>query len=154
MARKVCAVVALVVALGTVGSAQSPAVDLAGAYRVDGTNADGTTYRATVTIAANGEIALQQLQRENANFDLVLMDCEMPLLDGYSAAQRYREYERQRHLPHLPIIALTAHVLQEHQTRTQQAGMDDHIGKPLEFTTLKEKLLERLAPDRKVVSRT
>ena len=106
------------------------------------------------TIAANGEIALQQLQRENANFDLVLMDCEMPLLDGYSAAQRYREYERQRHLPHLPIIALTAHVLQEHQTRTQQAGMDDHIGKPLEFTTLKEKLLERLAPDRKVVSRT
>lgn len=105
------------------------------------------------TIAANGEIALQQLQRENASFDLVLMDCEMPLLDGYATAQRYREYERQRHLPRLPIIALTAHVLQEHQIRTQQAGMDDHIGKPLEFTTLKEKLLERLAPDHKTVAR-
>ncbi|HVK98734.1 MAG TPA: 7TM diverse intracellular signaling domain-containing protein [Dongiaceae bacterium] len=97
------------------------------------------------TIAANGDIALQHLQREGATFDLVLMDCEMPLVDGYTTAKRYREYEKQHHLPRLPIIALTAHVLQEHQAQTQQAGMDDHIGKPLEFNTLKEKLLQYLA---------
>ncbi len=97
------------------------------------------------TLATNGEIALQKLQDDSAQFDLVLMDCEMPLLDGYTTAQRFREFERQHHLPHTPIIALTAHVLQEHQVKTQQAGMDDHIGKPLEFNTLKEKLVQYLA---------
>ena len=99
------------------------------------------------TLANNGVQALQYLRENPAAFDLVLMDCEMPELDGYNTAIQYRIYEQQTQRPHLPILALTAHVLQEHQTRALQAGMDGHLAKPLEFDVLKEKLLHLLLPD-------
>jgi len=97
------------------------------------------------TLANNGVEALGLLQQQPLVFDLVLMDCEMPDLDGYSTARQYRAFEQSIQRPHLPIIALTAHVLQEHQAKALEAGMDDHIGKPLEFDTLKEKLVNILA---------
>jgi signal transduction histidine kinase/CheY-like chemotaxis protein len=102
------------------------------------------------TLAGNGVEALQHLRENAARFDLVLMDCEMPDLDGYSATTQYRAFEKQAQLPRLPIIALTAHVLQEHQARALQAGMDGHLAKPLEFDVLKEKLLNLLLPDARV----
>lgn len=98
------------------------------------------------TLAGNGAEALQLLRENAARFDLVLMDCEMPDLDGYSATIQFRAFEQQARLPRLPIIALTAHVLQEHQARALQAGMDGHLAKPLEFDVLKEKLLNLLLP--------
>lgn len=98
------------------------------------------------TLAGNGREALDLLTAPGADYDLVLMDCEMPELDGYGAAREYREASLRQGKARIPVIALTAHVLQEHQQQALQAGMDDHIGKPLEFDTLKQKLLQWLAP--------
>ena len=85
-------------------------------------------------IAENGQVALELLQKNS--YDLVLMDCEMPVMDGFSAAQKQREYEVQHGLPAIPIIALSAHVLEEHQARAIRSGMNDHLAKPIEFTQL------------------
>src|SRR5690606_21990532 len=98
------------------------------------------------TLAGNGREALDLLTAPGADYDLVLMDCEMPELDGYCAAREFRDAALRQGKPRIPVIALTAHVLQEHQQQALQAGMDDHIGKPLEFDTLKQKLLQWLDP--------
>jgi PAS domain S-box-containing protein len=81
----------------------------------------------TVQHAGNGLEALEILQREN--FDLVLMDVQMPVMDGYEATRRIRQREA-REGGHLPIIAMTASAMQEDRDRCMQAGMDDYISKP------------------------
>ncbi|GLJ41537.1 hypothetical protein SUGI_0859670 [Cryptomeria japonica] len=63
-------------------------------------------------------------------FDILLMDCEMPIMDGYEATRRIREEEK-RYGFHIPIIALTAHAMAEEARRCIQAGMDFHLPKPL-----------------------
>jgi CheY-like chemotaxis protein/HPt (histidine-containing phosphotransfer) domain-containing protein len=80
----------------------------------------------TVETAPNGAEALERLRRES--FDLVLMDCEMPVMDGFSATREWRRNE----LPgrRLPVIALTADVTPEGREASLAAGMDDHLGKP------------------------
>ncbi len=88
----------------------------------------------------NGEEALQALQRQR--YDLVLMDCEMPVLDGFAATQRWRAEEQARGLPRTPIVALSAHILASHRAQAQQAGMDEHLTKPVELTQLRD-LIER-----------
>ena len=95
-------------------------------------------------IAANGKIALALLTAEHSRYDLVLMDCEMPVMDGYSATIALRQLEQEKQLPPLPVIALTAHVMPEHQRKALASGMNDYMAKPLEFNTLKEKLLSFL----------
>ena len=90
--------------------------------------------------ADNGQTALDLLRDHHTRFDLVLMDCEMPVLDGYAAARALRDHEREQQLTPLLVIALSAHVLPEHQTRARDCGMDDHLAKPLEFGALKAKL--------------
>lgn len=97
-----------------------------------------------VSIASGGEEALRRLQG-GERFDLVLMDCEMPDLDGYETTRRIRVWEEELAYPRLPIIALTAHALGEHRRRCLAAGMDDHLSKPL---TLKQMIiaLRRWAP--------
>ena len=99
------------------------------------------------TLAGNGQMALALLKENHNRFDLVLMDCEMPVLDGYATTRALRSFEQERQLAALPVIALTAHVLQEHQQQAQAAGMNDHIGKPLEFGLLREKLMEFLGAE-------
>ncbi|MDF1628951.1 MAG: response regulator [Alcanivoracaceae bacterium] len=71
-------------------------------------------------------------------YDLILMDCEMPEMDGFEATQRIRELERKSGKPSVPIIALTAHVLSEHRQRALSAGMNAHVGKPVELGNLAE----------------
>lgn len=78
-----------------------------------------------VRSVANGEEALAALQQEA--FELVLMDCNMPLMDGYEATRRIRENPR---WAGLPIIALTANALPEERERCRLAGMDDYLAKP------------------------
>ncbi|MFV3304585.1 ATP-binding protein [Pseudomonas sp. NY15181] len=78
-----------------------------------------------VAVATNGEEALAQLG--DGTFDLVLMDCNMPVMDGYQATQAIRESGR---WPGLPVIALTANVLPEERERCRAAGMDDYLAKP------------------------
>ncbi|WP_417911285.1 ATP-binding protein [Candidatus Electronema sp. PJ] len=78
-----------------------------------------------VTIAANGVEALKKL--ENASFDCVLMDIQMPVMDGYTACAEIRKQPQYRYLP---IIALTANVMADDREKSRAAGMSDHIGKP------------------------
>jgi len=84
-----------------------------------------------VTTANNGAEALERLAE--GSFDAVLMDCQMPVMDGYTATMRIREAEYKAAQGHrLPIIALTANVMSEDRERCIAAGMDAHLGKPLE----------------------
>ena len=80
--------------------------------------------------AANGEIALAQMASDA--YDLVLMDCQMPVLDGYSATRRWREIESgQAPVRHLPIVAMTANAMAGDRQRCLDAGMDDYLAKPV-----------------------
>lgn len=88
----------------------------------------------SVDVAANGQIALDKLKKHH--YDWVLMDCEMPVMDGFTAAQKRREYEAAQGLTAVPIIALSAHVLEEHQLRAKQSGMNGHLAKPIELAKL------------------
>ena len=85
---------------------------------------------AEVTIANNGAEALERLA--SGAFDAVLMDCQMPVMDGFTATRRIRELERSRGTKRLPIIALTANVMSEDRQNCMAAGMDAHLGKPIE----------------------
>jgi len=81
-----------------------------------------------VTVANNGLEALACL--EKATFACVLMDVQMPVMDGLEATRRIRQDAR---FSHLPIIAMTAGALPEERAETVRAGMDDHITKPIDF---------------------
>ena len=79
-----------------------------------------------VTIAVNGEEALDWLGR--AQFDAVLMDCQMPVLDGYAATRALRQHPELRKLP---VIAMTANAMAGDREKAIEAGMNDHIAKPI-----------------------
>jgi two-component system sensor histidine kinase/response regulator len=93
---------------------------------------------AEVTIANNGAEALERIAA--APFDAVLMDCQMPVMDGFTATRRIREMEVKRGTKRLPIIALTANVMSEDRENCLAAGMDAHLGKPIEPAQLVEAL--------------
>jgi len=98
---------------------------------------------ATVTIAENGALAVEALQQ--SAFDLVLMDCQMPVLDGYGATAAIRA------LPppwsRVPIVALTANALPEDRQRCLDAGMNDYLSKPVRIQPLLSCLLRWLPAD-------
>ncbi|HUT78454.1 MAG TPA: ATP-binding protein, partial [Polyangia bacterium] len=93
-----------------------------------------------VTLACNGVEALDAL--EKASFDLVLMDCQMPTLDGFEASTEIRRREAKQGAPRIPIVALTANAMQGDRERCLAAGMDDYLTKPLKRETL-ERTLDR-----------
>jgi len=78
-----------------------------------------------VVVAAHGIEALDQLEQQD--FDLVLMDCNMPVMDGYEASRQIRRSGR---WPSLPIVALTANAMPEERERCRAAGMSDYLSKP------------------------
>ena len=81
-------------------------------------------------------------------FDLVLMDCQMPVLDGYAATRRWRELEAERaDGTRLPIVAMTANAMAGDRQRCLDAGMDDYLAKPVSREQL-EGCLHRWLPDR------
>ena len=86
-----------------------------------------------VTVVNNGKKALDALAAES--FDLVLMDIQMPEMDGLEAASAIRELEKQTHA-HIPIIAMTAHALSGDRERCLSAGMDNYIAKPVHANEL------------------
>jgi CheY-like chemotaxis protein len=97
-------------------------------------------------LAGNGEEALRILQQDYDLYDAVLMDCEMPVMDGYEATRKLRQWETQNRRQHKPVIAVTAHVLNEHKVRAQAAGMDDFICKPISCDELEDKLEALFGP--------
>jgi CheY-like chemotaxis protein len=94
-----------------------------------------------VEIAEQGEAALARLEHDE--FDLVLMDCNMPLMDGYETSRRIRADPRWQGLP---IIALTANVLHEDRQRCEQAGMNDYLAKPFKREDLQALMLTSSPP--------
>jgi len=82
-------------------------------------------------IAENGQVALQILEKDH--FDGVLMDCQMPVMDGYTATRKIRKDKR---FKDLPIIAMTANVMAGDREKSMAAGMNDHIGKPIRVQEL------------------
>ncbi len=95
-----------------------------------------TKQGATVDIAKNGVEALKMGM--NGNYDIVLMDIQMPEMDGYEATRALREAGFKK-----PIVALTAHAMPEERARTLAAGCDGHMTKPLNQTELIE-IIKRL----------
>jgi two-component system, sensor histidine kinase and response regulator len=91
-----------------------------------------------VVVAGNGREAIERLEEPDARFDMVLMDIQMPEMDGYEAVRRIRARQR---FADLPIIAMTAHALVEEKQRAAAAGMNDYISKPIDpeamFDTLR-----------------
>jgi signal transduction histidine kinase/CheY-like chemotaxis protein len=88
------------------------------------------------TFCENGEAALAAFCKLPGRFDMVLMDCEMPVLDGFSATRAIRAFEYQRGLAPIPVVALTAHAFKEQQDKCMEAGMDHYLSKPISFATL------------------
>ena len=84
----------------------------------------------------NGQLAATALQN-GLQPDLVLMDCQMPVMDGYEATTAIRLREQENNLPHLPIVALTADAFEEDRLRCLAVGMDDYLTKPVGFNHLK-----------------
>ena len=91
-----------------------------------------TKRGAAVTISQHGRDALDKLNcnNEQHTFDLILMDCQMPVMDGFEATLQIRSSENPA-VSKIPIIALTAHALKGYKQRCTDAGMDDYLAKPI-----------------------
>jgi CheY-like chemotaxis protein len=92
-----------------------------------------------VQLAGNGELAIRFL-RQGGDYDLIIMDLQMPVMDGYAATQYIRNELR---LP-IPIIAITATALIGEQLRCFEVGMNDYMTKPFEFTELYKRIISLL----------
>ena len=104
-----------------------------------------------VISCVNGRQALDAL--DASRFDLVLMDCQMPLMDGYQATRELRRRERQTGRKRIPVIAVTANALGSNKQAAQAAGMDDHLNKPYAMEDLRT-LLERWCGEEYLIDST
>ena len=94
----------------------------------------------TTEIAGNGKIAVEMLEKsEPGYYQIVLMDVQMPLMNGYEAAKAIRELP-DRTLSRIPILAMTANVFEEDRQEALRCGMNGHIAKPLNMEVLFETL--------------
>ena len=98
-----------------------------------------------VDVVGNGLEAVEAWKRNK--YSVILMDCQMPEMDGYEATRKIRELEAEQNLPHARIIALTASVMREDRDLCLTAGMDDYISKPVNTGELKS-ALEKAAQHR------
>jgi len=94
-------------------------------------------------VAQNGREALDLLAQKS--YDLVLMDCQMPVMDGYEATRALRDGTAGALNPAIPVIALTANAMQGDREKALAAGMNDHLAKPFSLEELEEKI-ERWGP--------
>ena len=96
---------------------------------------------ANVIIAGNGEKALEILADKKQVVEVVLMDIQMPVMDGLTATRKIRH---QKEFADLPIIAMTAHARQEDKERSFAAGMNKHMAKPVNAKLLLSNILDVL----------
>lgn len=87
-------------------------------------------------VVCNGEEALKVYQDEK--FDLILMDCQMPIMDGFEATEKIRELEKNTNSKRVPIIALTANAMKGDREKCIGKGMDDFLSKPFRMNELLE----------------
>ncbi len=90
----------------------------------------------------NGKLAVEEYQK--GNFDIILMDCEMPVMDGFEATKKIREIESINNLKRIPILALTAHVAETDRERTINVGMNGFVSKPFTLEGLHAALMEAM----------
>ena len=95
--------------------------------------------RHTIDHAEDGAIAVEKVKANH--YDLVLMDIQMPVMDGYTAVRTIRAWEHETGAPRTPIVALTASALEESVQRSLEAGCDEHVAKPVRRVTLFEAIL-------------
>jgi signal transduction histidine kinase/DNA-binding response OmpR family regulator/PAS domain-containing protein len=98
-----------------------------------------------IDCADNGRKIVELYCENPEKYDLIFMDVQMPEMDGYDATRKIRDFESERKkngnpLKRIPIIAMTANVFREDIEKCLHAGMDDHLGKPLDFEMVMEKL--------------
>ena len=93
-----------------------------------------------IDVAVNGEEVLEAMSKDK--YRLVLMDCEMPVMDGFTAAKQLREREKLLRLPQTPVIALTAHAIQGVREKCLACGMNDFLTKPYSFTEITAKVAQ------------
>ena len=98
-----------------------------------------------IDFAENGQEAINKFL--HIKYDVILMDCMMPVLDGYEATLKIREIEAQQGLKRTPIIALTANSTKEDMEKCLDTGMDDFIGKPIKREFVEDKLRKWLISD-------
>ncbi len=97
----------------------------------------------SVTVVSDGQEALDALDRDS--FDGVLMDCQMPVMDGYTATRKLRQQERFRELP---ILAMTANAMAGDREKVIEAGMNDHIAKPINVGAMFHVMAKWITPSR------
>lgn len=97
------------------------------------------SFGLSVVLAENGLIAVQKAQEEK--FDIIFMDLQMPVMDGFQATLKIREFDKTT-----PIIALSAAVMIKDKERTKEAGMNEHIAKPFDLEQLKDVVIKYLNP--------
>jgi CheY-like chemotaxis protein len=100
--------------------------------------------RYSVDVAENGIDALAKFNA--GNYELILMDVQMPIMDGHTATRYIREWESDNHQPELPILALTAHALQSEVEKSRQAGCTAHLTKPIQRQALLSALAQYTGP--------
>jgi CheY-like chemotaxis protein len=102
-------------------------------------------FGVNAQLAVNGLDALSRIQQES--FDLVLMDCQMPVMDGYEATARIRAWELEAGRTRLPIVAMTANAMEGDRERCLAAGMDDYLAKPIKRDVLRIALTRWIGVD-------
>jgi CheY-like chemotaxis protein len=97
--------------------------------------------------AENGEVAVEKFAASGDSYKMIFMDLQMPVMDGYEATRKIRAIEKTQLLvssSRIPIIAMTANVFKEDIEKCLAAGMDSHVGKPLEMNELRATLRQYL----------
>jgi len=89
-----------------------------------------------VELVEDGSAVVEALSAPDKHYQLVLMDCEMPTMDGFTATRTIREHEQRLRRPYMPVIAMTAHGMEEFAERGKPAGMDDYLPKPIDLQAL------------------
>jgi CheY-like chemotaxis protein len=108
----------------------------------------------TIEVAENGAIAVEKFKAAPEKFNMIFMDVQMPEMDGFEATRRIRALEKSRReekepqvLKEIPIVAMTANVFREDVEKCLAAGMNGHVGKPLDINEVLRKLREYLPQD-------